>query len=49
MVRTQPQSSTHDVKDERLVQSDLPIAQYRKHLRQQLGASAARRLPVVTV
>ena len=48
VVRTQSQGSTHDIKDERLVQSDLPIAQFRKHLRQQLGAAAARRLPVVT-
>ena len=39
VVKTQPQTSTHEVKDERLVQSDLPIAQFRKELR--------RRLPVV--
>jgi len=39
VVRWQPQRSTHDVKDERLVQSDLAIARFRKHLR--------RHLPVV--
>ncbi|MBL8975024.1 MAG: hypothetical protein JNK56_30780 [Myxococcales bacterium] len=39
VVRWQPQRSTHEVKGERLVQSDLAIARFRKHLR--------RRLPVV--
>ena len=39
VVKWQPQRSTHEVKGERLVQSDLAIAQFRKHLR--------RRLPVV--
>lgn len=43
VVKWQPQASTHDQKGERLVQSDLPIAQFRKHLRGRLGG----RLPVL--
>ena len=41
VVRSQPQAPTHELKDERLVQSDLAIALFRKELRRRLKVVSA--------